>query len=372
MRPKSLVLLALALGCGLVASIGISQVLDGNKPAAVETAPIYVAQRNINVGDPVDEKMVSLEEWPKDKVPVGAIARWEDLVDRRPRSNIYQGEPILDTKLLAKGQTNDPIQGVPAGMRLKTLSVDARKSAAGLLSPGDRVDVQIFVQRNEQQGISTPFTKIFLQNIRVYAVDQTIEKSADGTESRTVAKTVSLIVTPAQANRITLAENMGEVSLIPRHPDDNTIVDDSEQGADELFGRSTANSREREQFSSKANKQDGLFGFKSLVEKAVASAAAAQAAAESEPSAPPKPLFHMTIVYPNEVSRVQFSETGEMTETKSVAPGTAAAPPTAFTTTAPRPAPQPEPGPPDEPQDDSLSSGASSGPLKFPIDLRLK
>ena len=86
MRPKSLVLLALALGCGLVASIGISQVLDGNnKPAPVETAPIYVALQNINVGDPMTDKMVALEEWPRDKVPVGAISTWEDLEDRRPR-----------------------------------------------------------------------------------------------------------------------------------------------------------------------------------------------------------------------------------------------------------------------------------------------
>src|SRR5688500_11164084 len=143
MRPKSLILLALALGCGLVASIGISQVLDSsNRPVAVETAPIYVALQNINVGDPLTEAMVSLEEWPKDKVPVGAITTWEELEDRRPRTNIYQGEPILDGKLLTKGQTNDPIQGVPSGMRLKTVSVDARKSAAGLLSPGDRVDIQ--------------------------------------------------------------------------------------------------------------------------------------------------------------------------------------------------------------------------------------
>jgi pilus assembly protein CpaB len=149
MRPKSLILLALALGCGLVASIGISQVLDSsNRPVAVETAPIYVALRNINVGDPLTETMVALEEWPKDKVPVGAVTTWEALEARRPRTNIYQGEPILDGKLLAKGQTNDPIQGVPAGMRLKTISVDARKSAAGLLSPGDRVDMQIYINRN--------------------------------------------------------------------------------------------------------------------------------------------------------------------------------------------------------------------------------
>ncbi len=310
MRPKSLVLLALALGCGLIASIGISQVLDGNnKPAAVETAPIYVALKNINVGDPVDDKMVSLEEWPKDKVPVGSIAKWEDLEDRRPRSNIYAGEPILDNKLLPKGQTNDPIKGVPEGMRLKTISVDARKSAAGLLSPGDRVDIQIFVKENQSQGVTTPFTKIFLQNIRVYAVDQTIEKSADGSEARSVAKTVSLIVTPAQANRINLAENMGEVSLIPRNPDDETVVEDNEQGADELFGRSTAGSRLREQRTNGDEPKEGpLAGFKSLFADAMASAAQSAAAAPQQPA---KSNFQMTIIYPTEISKVEFSANGD-------------------------------------------------------------
>jgi Flp pilus assembly protein CpaB len=64
MRPKSLLLLALALGCGLVASIGISQVMDrnGNSQTKLETVPIYVAVHNINLGDPIDAKMISLED----------------------------------------------------------------------------------------------------------------------------------------------------------------------------------------------------------------------------------------------------------------------------------------------------------------------
>jgi pilus assembly protein CpaB len=361
MRPKSLVLLGLALGCGLVASIGISQVLDGNnKPAAVETSPIYVALQNVNVGDPLTDKMVSLEEWPKDKVPIGAITKWEDLEDRRPRSNIYQGEPILDNKLLAKGQTNDPIQGVPEGMRLKTISVDARKSAAGLLSPGDRVDVQIFVKANPSVGVNQSFTKIFLQNIRVYAVDQTIDKAVDGEESRNVAKTVSLIVTPAQANRITLAENMGEVSLIPRHPDDDKIVDDSEQGADELFGRSTANSRAQEQG---AGSDGPLSGFKSIMQQALAGAAAQAATQAAQPDAPPKAAFEMTIISPNEVSKVQFSANGQPIDPKGADAGAQSAfvLPTAPTATA-APAPSPPPAAPDKPVT----------PPDFPIDLRLQ
>jgi pilus assembly protein CpaB len=364
MRPKSLILLALALGCGLVASIGISQVLDGNnKPAAVETSPIYVALQNVNVGDPLTDKMVSLEEWPKDKVPVGAITRWEDLEDRRPRSNIYQGEPILDNKLLAKGQTNDPIQGVPPGMRLKTVSVDARKSAAGLLSPGDRVDLQIFVKANQSQGFTHAFTKIFLQNIRVFAVDQTIDKSADGEESRSVAKTVSLIVTPQQASRITLAENLGEISLIPRNPDDDKVVDDAERTTDDLFGRSTANSRKAEQESGES--EGPLAGFKAMMADAMAGVAA-QSAAQAE--APPTPSFEMTILFPGDTSTVQFSANGNPIDATTTADPAPVTPPSAFVapTAAPPTAPSPAPGPPD-----TATPTDAATPADFPIDLRL-
>ena len=304
MRPKSLLLLVLALGCGLVASIGISQVLDSNNKnkVTIETVPIYVALQNINLGDPVDEAMVSLQEWPKDKVPVGALTEWDEIEDRRPRTAIFAGEPLLDGKFLEKGQLQDPISSIPEGMRLKTVSVDARKSAAGLLSPGDRVDVQIFVKRNEREQIPYPFTKIILQNVRVFAVDQDVQRSADGTEARTIAKTVSLVVTPDQANRITTAENFGEISLIPRPPDDDKIVDDAEQGADFLLGKSDANSREMEQGLGGGSSTGGVAD---LVRKQL----------EAQTLEQVQPPFRMRLIFPNEVSVIQFSnETGEPLE----------------------------------------------------------
>lgn len=358
MRPKSLVLLALALGCGLIASIGISQVLDGsNKPAMVETAPIYVALQNVNVGDPITDAMVSLEEWPKDKVPPGAITTWDELEDRRPRTNIFKGEPILDTKLLAKGEINDPIQGIPDGMRLKTISVDARKSAAGLLSPGDRVDVQIYVRRNEQEGVLSPFTKIFLQNIRVYAVDQTVDKSIDGAEARNVAKTVSLVVTPQQANRITLAENLGEISLIPRNPDDETVVDDHEQDIDALLNPSTANNREKEQLASTSGRDNAapsaIESLKAFMEAAVQRS---QIAADDGSGAGAPPPFEMEIVYPTEVEVLQFIGGRPVKPNKD---GTVALTPFV----APAPASSAAPAAPGE---------ASPLPADFPIDLQVK
>jgi pilus assembly protein CpaB len=247
MRPKSLLLLGLALGCGLVASIGISQVMEKTPQASVDTVPIYVAVHNINLGDPIEAAMLSLEEWPKDKVPRGAISKLEDLEGRRPRTAIIEGEPILEGKLLAAGQIADPIRSIPKGMRLKTIAVDAEKSAAGLLGPGDRVDVQLFVEKDPRKGVEVAKSKVILQNIRVFAVDQTVQRSPDGSEERTIAKTVSLMLLPEQASKLSLAEQIGELSLIPRNPDDQEASAWSEVTIEDLLQNGEVNSREKEQ-----------------------------------------------------------------------------------------------------------------------------
>lgn len=299
MRPKSLLLLALALGCGLVASIGISQVMDQNargQGPTMETSPIYVALHNINLGDPIDATMVSLQEWPKDRIPVGAITELEVLEGRRPRTNIIQGEPILDAKLLAQGEYADPIAQIPSGFRLSTIPVDAEKSAAGLLSPGDRVDIQLFVNRNERAGFDKPMTKVILQNIRVYAVEQAVQRSADGAEARTIPKTVSLVVTPDQASRIDLAQNLGELSLIPRNPNDDEATAGIEVTAEDLFASAgERNTREKEQIreeeGEEPSQEGGFFsGLMSMM---------SQAAKEQPP-------FRMEIIRADEVSEVMF------------------------------------------------------------------
>jgi pilus assembly protein CpaB len=249
MRPKSLLLLGLALGCGLVASIGISQVMDRNSrpQASLETTPIYVAKHNINTGDPIDATMVTLQEWPKGKVPKGAIASLEELEGRRASTTIIEGESILDGKLLAPGESADPIQLLQKGMRLKTISVDATKSAAGLLGPGDRVDVHLFVRANQQLGIPMAQSKVILQNVRVFAVGSDVQRSSDGTGERAIAKTISLMLTPEQASKLTLAENLGELSLVPRNPDDESSGDWTVYRPEDLWQEGEPGSRAFEQ-----------------------------------------------------------------------------------------------------------------------------
>jgi len=302
MRPKSLLLLGLALGCGLVASIGISQVMSGNSgPKTTETVPIYIALHNINLGDPIEAGMLSLEEWPKDKVPRGAISKLSDLEGRRPRTAIIEGEPMLEGKLLEPGQIADPIRSIPPNMRLKTIAVDAEKSAAGLLGPGDRVDVQLFVRKDDRAGIESTRSKVILQNIRVFAVDQTVQRSPDGSEERTIAKTVSLMLLPEQASKLSLAEQIGELSLIPRNPDDQTVAAWSEITIDDLMADGEANSREREQ-SRDANDEAN--------DQAADSQGLLSAIRAATP--PVRPPFRMEIVEAQDVREVLFDgETGK-------------------------------------------------------------
>ena len=103
MRPKSFILLILALGCGLIAAVGINQVLANRGDKVVvqtgETESIFVIMTNMEPGQKLTPEVLKLEPWPKDKVPVGAITELADVEGRRTRTRLYSGEPILEAKL---------------------------------------------------------------------------------------------------------------------------------------------------------------------------------------------------------------------------------------------------------------------------------
>jgi pilus assembly protein CpaB len=340
MRPKSLILLALALGCGLVASIGISQVMDRNASSGTptyETSPIYVAMHNINQGDPIDGTMVTLQEWPKDKIPQGAVAKLEDLEGRRPRTLIIQGEPILEAKMLAKGELDDPISQIPRNMRLKTISVDAQTSAAGLLAPGDRVDIQLYVARNPSAGIDISKTKIILQDIRVFAVDSTVQRAADGSDIRAIAKTISLVLTPDQANKVALAEQVGELSLIPRSPNDDQTVDSGEVNLEDLLGTATnvKNSREKEQNRDSAQPTSKDGGLGGLVSNIIG---------QLKSTAENRPPFVMEIIEGEEVRVEEFDPfTGRPLRAATSSKSKSVTSPSGLPAPAPAPSAMPQP-----------------------------
>jgi hypothetical protein len=131
-------------------------------------------------------------------------------------------------------------------------------------------------------------------------VDQAVQRSPDGSEERTIAKTVSLMLSPEQANKLSLAEQIGELSLIPRNPDDQAIASTPEITIDDIWGDGDANSRKKEQGGDEPKEQTKQPSTSSLVDVI-------------RSIAPPvKPPFRMEIVEAQDIREVEFDgETGK-------------------------------------------------------------
>lgn len=326
MRPKSLVLLVLALGCGLVASIGINQVMANRRvgPAtdAGEMTPIFVALGEIGIGDPLTAEMLKLEEWPKAKVPAGALSKLEDVEGRRCKQRFYPGEPILEAKLLAPGEKGQsPTDLIPKGYRVVSIRVDAVSSSSGMILPGDRVDVMVHVSENHGKGIPHARTQTFLQNVKVFAVDDLFSRNDEATVS---AKTISLLVTPDQAELVMLAAQLGSVQLVMRSAADDT--DEPTSGADvqELLSGVQSNQ------PGAPGTKEGLLSLLKPQEPEPAPAPPA-APAPAVPAAPVQQPFKMVLIRGPNAETLHFPDVDGPPEPSGAAPApmTMFAPPAA-------------------------------------------
>lgn len=299
MRSKTLVLLMLALGCGLVASIGISQVLQRqDQTPNGDTSPVWIVKTDIKRADPLTMQNLKLEQWPKEKIPAGALSTLEEVDGKRARVNMYAGEAVLDKKLLSKNELTASWT-IPKEFRLYTVAADPENSQGGLLHPDDRVDVLVFVQKSN--GIATTGTKTILQDIRVFAVNDQVRTADDKASDSITAKTVSLLVTPSQAEKLALASQIGKIRLIMRAGDDPSGVNPSGVTLNDLFTPEKTD-RDKEDMNQPAVKpKTSLTDMLNQAKQAVT----------PEPQPQPEPVvpeekFEMQVIRGTEISLLDF------------------------------------------------------------------
>jgi pilus assembly protein CpaB len=235
MRMKSLILIFIALGCGLVASIGISQVVNQGGIGSMEMEQVLVALSDIDIGSKLDANNVKLEDWPKSKIPEGAVRRLEDVKDKFANARFFKGEPLHVNKI--SDTLSNIANKVPQGYRAMPVKVDEDTVMKGI-SPGDRVDVMVFLKKN---GIEISETGCFtiLKNVRVFAVNTNTERAQDA-KGENNFKTISLLVKPDHSRELVVAAQMGKIMLTLRRPDENDELTEEEVTplADILSGRS--------------------------------------------------------------------------------------------------------------------------------------
>lgn len=317
MRSKSLILIALAVGCGLVAAIGLNQVLDAKGKAADQgdRQPVFVAMVDIPPNEELTPQNIKIEEWPKNIVPGGALTKLEEVEGKRCRMKVYAGEPILSSKLLGSGDALGAARDIPPGYRVAHVKIDSSAGSSNLILPGDRVDLVVF--RQPQGNMNQTASKIVLQNIKVFAVDTQTEsefsKTAGSTDSNEpmAAKTVALLVTPDQAVILHAATEMGgAIRLVLRNPDDNEHVSVASATIGDVFGADQYSSREDEK--PHAAEKDAGKTPSSLTSWLNEQKERAPSAPAEAPAAPLAPRLKMILMLGPQVTQVEIPGQGEV------------------------------------------------------------
>jgi len=226
MKPKTLVLMLIAVSCGLVASFMTSRYLSAGQQAPKEDnkVRVLVAKKKISGYTRLTDAEIFEERlFDQNVVPKDAVSDFEAVKGRVLKVGLGEG------KMLAESDLVDPTQSSPTwklnpGELAMSVKVNADTAGAGFLMPGDRVDVQATIVRTTSPN-EKPFSKFILQNIEVLAVGQDVQQP-DGTIYKEPNR-VLLRVTHKQAEELALYQDTGNLRLLPRRHDDPTHVDTS-------------------------------------------------------------------------------------------------------------------------------------------------
>lgn len=208
-------------------------------PVTVKTAPVVVAGKDIDAGVTLAARQLLVKEMPQEKVPKGSFARLEEVKDRVTTSSFKEGEAILDINLEPK--PSGIIARLSSNRRAMTVKVDEVSGVAGFLSPNDRVDVVVTISPKEAG--KDMVAKVVLQNLRVLGIGQKIERLPG--EKPMVVPTVTLEVTPEEAERLALSTREGQISLGLRGQKDQQAVATPGVSTPQLLGLETEESSVR-------------------------------------------------------------------------------------------------------------------------------
>lgn len=230
----------MVLGVSLVFAIVVSSVFyqmtskagSPKKADNGELTDLVIAGRPLSVGLTIKSTDVKVIKVPKAAFPKGAFSKPEDVLDRPVMSNILLEEPILDGRLAQRGSGFGLAPVIPVGMRAVTVRVNDVVGVAGFVLPGMRVD--ILITGNPPGGSKNKVTKTVLQNLTVLSAGKTIQ--TDQTGKPVDAPNVTLLVTPAQAETLTLAGNEGHIQLVLRNGGDQNIEKTEGTSVAALYG----------------------------------------------------------------------------------------------------------------------------------------
>ncbi|MBK1696279.1 Flp pilus assembly protein CpaB [Rhodovibrio salinarum] len=259
MRPRVIVLTALSLaiagGAAVMTNNWLQQQQGQATQAAVAPAPvdvpeetrILVANGALKAGTILKSEHLRWQAWPEDGLLEAYVVRGQgsedqalsgrdDLLGAVVRASMVNGEPVTDARVVRPGDRGFLAAMLSEGHRALSVPVNAASGISGLIFPGDRVDVILShsIRQNGDSRNERKASETVLSDIRVLALDQ---RTDDVEGERVVAKTATLEVDPKEAEKLSLAQKLGDLSLSlrpiaregdPEAPAQPTFTTDSE------------------------------------------------------------------------------------------------------------------------------------------------
>lgn len=237
-RNRLLMIGFVALVIGAVVSFIVYRNLQGGRTRSVPGEDVLVAAGDLQVGTKIEEKDVKYVHYPSGELPAGVFHRKDRLLGRGVILPISRGELILTNKLAAENAGYGLPSLIPPGMRAVSVRVNDTTGVAGFVLPGTRVDVLL---TGNPEGVSQQETTTVLENVAVLATGQKLERNAAGEPQTTPV--ITLLVSPDDAQKLTLAANQGKIQLALRNPLDTKQQELAAARSDALYKMAAAPAR---------------------------------------------------------------------------------------------------------------------------------
>jgi pilus assembly protein CpaB len=246
MDKRLLTVVMVAVLVALVITAVFYQITVGRKPAQadVATKELVVATKELPMGAKITAEDVRLVDFPAQAYPAGGFESIDTVLDR----SVVQ--PILANEAVVAGRVTEPGAGVglapkiPEGMRAVAVAVNQVSGVSGFILPGSKVDVLLTGTPLNEEGRATTTV---LENLEVISTAHKVEPDATGRPEN--VPVVNLLVTPEQAELLTLASAEGRIQLILRNPNDTEATAEKRDIArsDDLFAKGEVSRKPRQQ-----------------------------------------------------------------------------------------------------------------------------
>ena len=232
-RARAMLALVVAATAGLLATWMIARAIARREPrmVAFPTKKVVVAKLDLPLAAALTADMLEVVDWPESSVPAGAFGDAAALTGRVVRGAVVRGEPILEARLAPKDGGSGLSAVIPAKLRAMTVKVTESSGVAGFIHPGDLVDV--IATMAPRRDDPEPRSRVILQNIRVIAVGEELEAQS----ARPIkVPVVTLLVAPADSERLALAALHGDLQLTMRSSVDDEEIATNGVSAPDIYG----------------------------------------------------------------------------------------------------------------------------------------